>query len=82
MTDDEQNEIDIARMMQKRGQALKLLEDFKEWYADSPNLGSMIVIAGLTRDILRGTEEEVDRLIVSLEDRNQAAFLKKLSINA
>lgn len=79
---DEQNDIDIARMMRKRGQALKLLEDFKEWYPTNHKQGNMLLIMGLTRDILRGTEEEVDRLIISLENMNQTAFLKKLSVNA
>lgn len=81
MTVDEQNEIDIARMMKKRGQALKLLDDFKGWYGNRTHnqVAEQILIMGLTRDILRGTEKEVDRLIEHLEERNQAAFLKKLS---
>lgn len=79
MTQDEQNEIDITRMMSKRSQALKLLDDFKEWHIPEPSSGDQLIVVGLTRDILRGTEDEVDLLIERLEERNQMAFIKKLS---
>lgn len=82
MTALEQNDIDIQRMAEKRANALKELESFKKWYLmswDEVRDGNMLLILGLTRDILRGTEKEVDRLQEHLEERNQAAFMKKMS---
>lgn len=79
MTQDEQNDLDIARMTKKRGAAFEALDEFKKWYGKRDGVDDMIVFIGLTRDIMRGTEEEVDRLILVLEQRNQEAFFKKLS---
>jgi hypothetical protein len=83
MTQDEQNDLDIQRMTLKRAEALLLLDDFKKWYMESPpGAGNQILYLGLMRDILRGTEDKVDRLIDDLTDRNGRALLKKLSLNA
>ena len=82
MTQDEQNEIDLQRMYQKRAEALLLLDDFKKWHMDAlVRQGDQILYLGLMRDILRGTEKQVDHLIESLTDRNSKALLKKLSLN-
>lgn len=82
MTQDEQNEIDLQRMYQKRAEALLLLDEFKKWHMDTPvRQGDQILYLGLMRDILRGTEATVDRLIDDLTDRNGQALLKKLSLN-
>lgn len=79
---DEQNDADLARMAEKRSRGLSLLEDFKKWYHLDPimNLaGDGILVVGLTRDILRGTESEIDRLTMHLEEKCQQALLKKMA---
>lgn len=78
MTCEEQNDIDIRRVMQKRGIALKQLDEFKKWNHVGTNQHNMLIIMGLTRDILRGTEDEVDDLINSMSERNQEALMKSL----
>jgi hypothetical protein len=81
MTTDEQNDLDIMRMMKKRLSAVKLIEDYRQWHlpeAGSMGVSGQIIYTGLIRDALRGTEEEVDRLTVDLEERNHRAFMKKL----
>jgi hypothetical protein len=78
MTCDEKNDIDVRRVMQKRGIALRHLDDFKKWNHVGLNQHSMIIIIGLTRDILRGTEDELDDLIDSLSERNQTALMESL----
>ena len=83
MTQDEQNEIDLDRMTKKRAEALRQLDDFKAWYLElQPGTGDQILYLGLLRDILRGTEKQVDHLIESLTEKNGQALLKKLSLNA
>jgi hypothetical protein len=75
---DEQNDIDLRRMLVKRGKALALLDEFKEWYAINDSVDHMLILNGLQRDIMRGTEDEVDRLIERITEKNQAALMKKL----
>jgi hypothetical protein len=81
MTTDEQNDLDIMRMMKKRLAAIKLIEDFRQWHlpaAGSMGVNGQIIYTGLIRDALRGTEDEVDFLIEHLEERNQSALMSKL----
>lgn len=81
MTQEERNDIDIMRMARKRAYALRALDEFKEWRTNkvNPQVAEQMVIMGITRDILRGTEEEVDRITANLEEKNQESLLKKLS---
>jgi hypothetical protein len=68
----------------KRGIALKLLDEFKSWHAMpdwSGNIHDQVIIFGLTKDILAGTEAEVDRLIADLEKQNHNSLMKKLGTN-
>jgi len=72
--------------MDKRGKALKLLEEFKSWYMEDcqGNITSndhMIIIVGLMRIAICGTESEVDSLIEGFEARNSQALMKKMSEN-
>jgi len=80
-TEFEKNMNDLRRMKLKRAQALRLVDEFKEWYCKQTGELSedeQIVIMGLTRDILRGTESEVDRLTELIDERNQQALMRKL----
>ncbi len=80
-TEFEKNMNDLRRMKLKRAQALRLVDEFKEWYCKQTGELSedeQIVIMGLTRDILRGTESEVDRLTERIDERNQQALMRKL----
>jgi len=80
MTQDDQNKIDLRRMAEMRARALDLLDDFREWQSmDATKVGNQIIIIGLQRDILRGTEDELDRLISEMEDRNNQSLMKKMS---
>lgn len=80
MTQDKQNLIDMRRMAEKRSHASELLEDFREWYGlenvDDSHVA--VIVFGLYRDIMRGTESELNRLIENLEERNSRALMKKL----
>ena len=79
MTADEQNEIDLLRMAGKRRIAMQKLREFKEWQQVRENDTSFdIVMIGLLRDIIRGTEDELDWLIKSLQQRNETSLMKKL----
>ncbi len=79
MTEEEQNELDLSRMLEKRRQAFSHLEEFKEWHGmDKTRSGTQILLLGLYRDIMRGTEEEVDYLIESLQEQNNTALMEKL----
>jgi len=78
---EERNDIDLRRMHNKRGKALALLDEFKEWYAINDSVDHMLILNGLQRDILRGTEDEVDRLIERMTEKNQEALMTKLQID-
>jgi hypothetical protein len=79
---DEQNDIDLRRMLNKRGKALALLDEFKEWYNVNDSVDNLLILTGLHRDIIRGTEAEVDRLIERMTEKNQQALMKKLETDA
>lgn len=81
MTSDEQNTIDLERMAVKRMTAAGVLCTFAKWHFPGDLIqreGNQLLIAGLARDILRGTEQDVDNLIFHLEERNQQLLMKKL----
>jgi hypothetical protein len=70
-------------MSKKRAEALRQLDEFRAWYLGNPaGQGNQLLYLGLTRDILRGTEERVDQLIENLTEKNGQALLLKLSLNA
>jgi|TARA_R110000851_G_C12789686_1_gene536242 hypothetical protein len=76
----------MTEIHKKQGTALKLLEEFKAWNfptmeSDGPNSAARIILFGLTKDILTGTEAELDRLIVDLEKQNNISLMKKLDTN-
>jgi|TARA_R110000851_G_scaffold51669_4_gene122572 hypothetical protein len=74
----------MTGLCNKRANALKLLEEFKAWHAMpdwSGNIHDQVIIFGLTKDILTGTEAEIDRLIVDLEKQNSKSLMKKLNEN-
>lgn len=75
---DEKNDRDIEKMNAKREQAIKILHDFKKWYDLKDSTDNMLVYIGLHRDIMHGTEAEVDRLIERMEEKNQQALMQKL----
>lgn len=80
---EEQNDVDLCRMATKRVDALSLLDDFSKWYGfdtigKTGDPAKNLVIIGLTRDILRGTETEVDDMIDHLTERCEQALMKKL----
>ena len=81
MTQDEQNAVDLERMEDKRNQARRLFDDFMEWHMPDRkhNPGAQVLIIGMTRDIRRATEPELDRLIEEMTDRNDKYLMKKLS---
>jgi len=82
MTVDEQNRIDLLRMAEKRATATQLLKEWGEWHKDIhgyQSTGSQILVLGMLRDIVRGTEKDIDWLIYSLENKNNEALMKKLS---
>ena len=81
MTTDEQNRIDLSRMAEKRAQATSLLREWREWHKDIHGYQSTvtdILVLGMLRDIVRGTEKDVDWLIFSLDDQNNKALMEKL----
>lgn len=75
---DEQNDRDIERMNAKRAQAIEILQEFKKWYNLKDSTDNMLILSGLYRDIMRGTETEVDRIIERMEEKNQQALMQKL----
>lgn len=80
MTQDEQNSLDLDRMNEKRQRAFALLDEFTEWQGlDKTKSGTQIILIGLNRDIIRGTEKELDDLIANMEERNHQSLMKKMS---
>lgn len=75
---DEQNDRDIERMNAKRARAIEILQEFKKWYNLKDSTDNMLILSGLYRDIMRGTETEVDRIIERMEEKNQQALMQKL----
>lgn len=67
-----------SRIAQKRVEAFKALEEFKKWHLDTSRPNGQLLYVALTRDILQGTEDEIEYLIESLTDRNLRAFERKL----
>jgi hypothetical protein len=63
---------------EKRKKALQLLEEFKSWTTHPSSTGNSVVLLGLTRDILHGSESEVDYLIENLKAQNHTYLMKKL----
>lgn len=84
MAEDIVNSENLARLFDKRTKALGLLEDFKKWHMSESHLmkdGEKLLIISLTRDILSCDEDELDRLIDGLVERNDRALMKKMSKN-
>jgi hypothetical protein len=74
----------MTELHKKRGTALKLLEEFKAWQGipdslNDPNIHKRVVFLALTRDILTGTEDVVDQLIVEIEKKNSKSLMNKLA---
>ena len=79
LTHEQQNQLDIARMTQKREHALALLSESIKWKPATNRHPWWQVVMHHERDILRGTEETVDRLIIELTELNDQALLDKLA---
>lgn len=77
--EDDQLEADIARMTAKRINAMSLVDEWFQWQNSPKNDNYRIIYIGLVRDAMRGTETEVDNLIVKLTEMNQESLLEKLS---
>jgi hypothetical protein len=70
----------MTELYKKRGTALRLLDEFKAWHFTCiTGDGDKLLICGLTRDILIGTEDDVDQLIENLEKQNSQSLMKKLA---
>jgi hypothetical protein len=69
----------MTELHNKRGVALKLLDEFKAWNYTRNSLSEQLLISALTRDILTGTEDVVDQLIVEIEKKNSKSLIKKLA---
>jgi len=71
--------IAARRLISKRSDALDKLNKFKDWYLSSMNKHDSVILWGLKRDILCGTEDEIDKLMADLDIQNQNALFKKMS---
>jgi hypothetical protein len=69
----------MTELHKKRGTALRLLDEFKAWNYTRNSLSEQLLISALTRDILTGTEDVVDQLIVEIEKKNSKSLMKKLA---
>jgi hypothetical protein len=69
----------MTEMHKKRLIALKLLEEFKAWNYTRNTLAEQLLISALTRDIITGTEDDVNRLITNIEKKNSQLLMKKLA---
>ena len=74
-----ETEKDAIRIQKKRDVARTSLHEFRKWHnVDNRLEENALLLFGLLRDIRRESEEEVDRIISELEDRNNQMLLKKL----
>ena len=75
----------MTEIHKKRLIALRLFEEFKSWHWESgqfnsePNIHNQVIIYALMKDILTGTEDDVDRLIGNLEKQNSQLLMNKLA---
>jgi hypothetical protein len=77
MTEDEDK-----RLATKRNKCRDLLTIFHEYYLNgnsSARAGNFVVYMGLLRDMRKGTEQDLDRLIEDIDQKNQEALMKKLT---
>jgi hypothetical protein len=70
-------------VLEKRGIALKTLQDFVEWQGMTDrhghtSQGNQLLITGLTERILTCDEEELDRMTGCMHEFNSTSMVKKM----
>jgi|TARA_B110000240_G_C13107535_1_gene286963 hypothetical protein len=69
----------MTELHNKRGVALRLLDEFKSWHYTRNTGVEQLLISALMKDILIGTEDDVDKLIDNLEKQNSQSLMNKLA---